>query len=84
MTTAAWLWVVFTLVAATAQTFRNATQKSLIGQLGTVGATHVRFLFWSSLRLVNMHLTYREWFAISRKALQANTFLALGVARKSQ
>jgi drug/metabolite transporter (DMT)-like permease len=41
----AWLWVAFTLIAATAQTFRNAAQRSLIDQLGTVGATHVRFLF---------------------------------------
>ncbi len=40
-----WLWVVFTLVAATAQTFRNATQRSLTDRLGTVGATHIRFLF---------------------------------------
>ena len=40
-----WLWVVFTLVAATAQTFRNAAQRSLIDSLGTVGATHVRFIF---------------------------------------
>jgi drug/metabolite transporter (DMT)-like permease len=40
-----WLWVVFTLVAATAQTFRNAAQRSLIDSLGTVGATHTRFIF---------------------------------------
>lgn len=40
-----WLWVVFTLVAATAQTFRNAAQRSLIDSLGTAGATHVRFIF---------------------------------------
>ena len=45
MAIAPWLWVVFTLVAATAQTFRNAAQRSLTGSLGTVGATHVRFLF---------------------------------------
>jgi drug/metabolite transporter (DMT)-like permease len=45
MTAPAWLWVVFTLVAATAQTFRNATQRSLTGRLGTAGATHIRFLF---------------------------------------
>lgn len=43
--TASWLWVAFTIVAATAQTFRNAAQRSLTGSLGTVGATHVRFLF---------------------------------------
>jgi drug/metabolite transporter (DMT)-like permease len=40
-----WLWVVFTLVASTAQTFRNAAQRSLIDSLGTVGATHTRFIF---------------------------------------
>ena len=45
MTAPAWLWVAFTLIAATAQTFRNATQKSLIGRLGTVGATHIRFVY---------------------------------------
>ena len=39
------LWAVFTVVAATAQTFRNATQKSLIDQLGAAGATYIRFLF---------------------------------------
>jgi drug/metabolite transporter (DMT)-like permease len=45
MTAPAWLWVVFTLIAATAQTFRNAAQRSLTETLGTAGATHVRFLF---------------------------------------
>ena len=44
-TAPAWLWVVFTLAAATAQTFRNAAQRSLIDRLGTVGATHTRFIF---------------------------------------
>lgn len=41
----AWLWAVFTVIAAAAQTARNATQRSLTARLGTVGATHVRFLF---------------------------------------
>ncbi len=40
-----WLWIVFTLIAALSQTFRNAMQRSLTTRLGTVGATHVRFLF---------------------------------------
>ena len=40
-----WLWVVFTLIAAFSQTFRNLLQKGLTATLGTVGATHVRFLF---------------------------------------
>jgi drug/metabolite transporter (DMT)-like permease len=42
---ASWLWIVFTLIAAAAQTVRNATQRELTAKLGTVGATHVRFLF---------------------------------------
>ncbi len=40
-----WLWAVFTIIAAFAQTVRNATQRELTKSLGTVGATHVRFLF---------------------------------------
>lgn len=39
------LWAVFTLIAAGAQTVRNAMQRELTATLGTVGATHVRFLF---------------------------------------
>jgi len=39
------LWAAFTVVAAFAQTVRNAMQRELTGNLGTVGATHVRFLF---------------------------------------
>src|SRR5438477_12047929 len=40
-----WLWALFTIIAAAAQTVRNATQRGLTASLGTVGATHVRFLF---------------------------------------
>jgi drug/metabolite transporter (DMT)-like permease len=39
------LWAVFTVVAAFSQTVRNAMQRELTATLGTVGATHVRFLF---------------------------------------
>jgi drug/metabolite transporter (DMT)-like permease len=45
MTETGWLWIVFTLLAAGWQTIRNAMQKELTTSLGTVGATHVRFLF---------------------------------------
>src|ERR1700760_694991 len=45
MTPPPWLWAVFTLIAAAAQTARNAMQRELTTRLGTVGATHVRFLF---------------------------------------
>jgi drug/metabolite transporter (DMT)-like permease len=40
-----WLWAVFTITAAGAQTLRNAMQRDLIASLGTGGATYVRFLF---------------------------------------
>ena len=40
-----WLWAVFTVIAAFMQTLRNAMQRELTVTLGTVGATHVRFLF---------------------------------------
>lgn len=42
---APWWWIVFTVAAAAAQTARNAMQKSLTARLGTLGATHVRFLY---------------------------------------
>ena len=46
------LWAVFTLIAAAAQTARNAMQRELTARLGTVGATHVRFLFGFPFALV--------------------------------
>ena len=39
------LWIVATLVAAGAQTARNAMQSSLTATLGTLGATQVRFVY---------------------------------------
>jgi drug/metabolite transporter (DMT)-like permease len=39
------LWAIFTVVAAVGQVLRNAQQRELTQSLGTVGATHVRFLF---------------------------------------
>ena len=41
----AWLWIPITLGAAFAQTLRNATQRHLTTELGTLGATLVRFLY---------------------------------------
>src|SRR5580704_16018691 len=43
--TPSWLWAIFTIIAAFAQTLRNAMQRELTGSLGTAGANHVRFLF---------------------------------------
>ncbi|MES2915523.1 MAG: DMT family transporter [Pseudomonadota bacterium] len=49
-------WVLATLIAAAAQTARNATQASLTRAIGTVGATHVRFLFGLPFALVFLAL----------------------------
>lgn len=40
-----WAWVAVTLVAAAAQTARNATQSGLTARIGTLGATQVRFVY---------------------------------------
>ena len=52
MSDGGWLWAVFTIIAAAAQTARNATQRELTARLGTVGATHVRFLFGFPFALI--------------------------------
>jgi drug/metabolite transporter (DMT)-like permease len=46
------VWVAATLIAAAAQTARNATQAGLTSTIGTVGATQVRFLFGLPFALV--------------------------------
>ena len=45
MTPADWWWIPITVWAAFAQTVRNAAQRSLTAELGTWGATLVRFLY---------------------------------------
>jgi drug/metabolite transporter (DMT)-like permease len=46
------LWIFATLIAAAAQTARNAMQSSLTSSLGTIGATQVRFLYGFPFALV--------------------------------
>lgn len=41
----AYLWIPFVVLASLGQVARNAMQRELTASLGTVGATHVRFLF---------------------------------------
>lgn len=50
------LWVFTTLVAAAAQTVRNAMQNSLTASLGTIGATQVRFIYGLPFALVLLAL----------------------------
>lgn len=53
-----WLWVAFTLFAALAQTARNAAQRSLTEQLGTLSATLVRFLYGLPFAVAVLLLLY--------------------------
>src|SRR5260370_30342343 len=86
-----WLWALFTIVAAAAQTVRNATQRELTTKLGTVGATHVRFLFGFPFALIFLagvmialgqavprpSLGYWPWVAVGALAQIAATALML-------
>jgi drug/metabolite transporter (DMT)-like permease len=47
-----WLWIPLTVWAGFAQTLRNAAQRHLIDDLGTLGATLVRFLFGLPFALI--------------------------------
>jgi len=40
-----WAWIPIVIWAAFAQTIRNAAQRSLVNEMGTLGATLVRFLY---------------------------------------
>lgn len=42
---ATWAWIPIVVWAAFAQTIRNAAQRSLVNDMGTLGATLVRFLY---------------------------------------
>src|SRR6476646_6263377 len=85
------LWAVFTVLAAAGQTARNAMQRELTATLGTVGATHVRFLFGFPFALLSLAgvmlvtgaslprfgLTYWPWIVLGAGAQVAATALML-------
>jgi drug/metabolite transporter (DMT)-like permease len=91
-----WLWVVFTVVAAGGQTLRNAMQKELTTTLGTVGATHVRFLFGlpfgilfltlivlvSGVRPPSLNAAMLTWTFVAALAQIAATALLLAAMRE--
>src|SRR6266852_7986399 len=91
-----WLWAFFTIIAAAAQTVRNATQRGLTASLGTVGATHVRFLFGFPFALVFLvgvmialgqalprpPLVYWPWVVVGALAQIAATALMLAAMNK--
>ncbi len=47
-----WLWIPLTLWASFAQTLRNTAQRHVVPELGTLGATLVRFLFGLPFALI--------------------------------
>lgn len=53
---AALIWIPATLIAAGAQTARNAMQRQLTEKIGTIGATQVRFLYGFPFALVFLAL----------------------------
>lgn len=90
-----WLWIVLTLVAAAAQTGRNAAQKGLTATLGTMGATGVRFFFglpFAALSLLVMlavtgatlpriDATFAGWVVLGAGAQIAATALMLAAMK---
>jgi drug/metabolite transporter (DMT)-like permease len=88
---ASWAWALFTVIAAFSQTVRNAAQRQLTATLGTVGATHVRFLFGFPFALLFLagvmlagganlprpNLAYWGWIADGALAQIAATALML-------
>jgi drug/metabolite transporter (DMT)-like permease len=58
-TIADWWWIPITLWAAFAQTIRNAAQRSLTAELGTLGATLVRFLYGLPFAFLWLLLVWR-------------------------
>jgi drug/metabolite transporter (DMT)-like permease len=74
-----YLWVVFTVTASGAQTLRNVMQRELIASLGTVGATHVRFLFGLPVAVVFLGLVqYFSATVIVPKDPVALSWIVLG------
>ena len=91
-----WLWAVFTVIAAGGQTLRNAMQRELTTTLGTVGATHVRFLYglpfgllfcalillWNGVALPRLNETMIGWTIVGALAQILATALLLAAMRE--
>ena len=96
---ASWAWIPIVVWAAFAQTIRNAAQRSLVNDMGTLGATLVRFLYglpfaglwlWLVLAFVapqaqmpEVQLPYLLWLALGALSQLAATACLL-VAMKQR
>ncbi len=72
-------WIPITLIAAAAQTGRNAAQRGLTAQIGTMGATAVRFVFGLPFALTALAL-WALWHPIPMPGLTAMSWFLLGSA----
>lgn len=86
-----WLWIPLTVFAAAAQTVRNTAQRHLTAELGTLGATLVRFLYgmpvlavWLCLVLLfggsphpALTWTFGGWVVVAAVSQMAGTALLL-------
>ena len=86
-----WLWIPLTIFAAAAQTVRNTAQRHLTVELGTLGATLVRFLYgmpvlavWLCLVLAvgdfpqpALTWTFGGWVVVAALSQMAGTALLL-------
>lgn len=91
MISPSWLWIPLTLFAAAAQTVRNTAQRHLTAELGTLGATLVRFLYgmpvlalWLCLVLLvgghphpTLTLAFGGWVVVAALSQMAGTALLL-------
>ena len=90
------LWIPITVFAALAQTIRNAAQRHLVTELGTLGATLVRFLYglpfalaWlasvaiaSSGSIPTLPVSFFAWCALGGVSQIAGTALLLRTMRE--
>jgi drug/metabolite transporter (DMT)-like permease len=83
LTPPAWLWLPIVLWAALAQTARNAAQRSLVAQAGTLGATLARFLYgipFAALWVAALHLLPATAAPLPRFGAGYFAWLLLGAA----
>lgn len=91
-----WTWPVFVVVAAAAQTVRNATQRRISGTAGTLGATYARFVYGLPFAVIFLIAlvavrgmpalpgwTYLAWTAVAALAQVLATICLLGAMGRS-
>lgn len=91
-----WLWVGCAIAAGILQTVRNVMQRHLTERLGTLGATHVRFLYglpfglafalaawsWSGWAALGISTAFAAWVVFGALAQIAGTALMLAAMRE--